>query len=241
MCLAAGIGAAILLLTAVTAYFLHCARPNGVLMYHSLSAPPDGADASLYVPPDEFEAQLAWLAERQIPTGFASDFGREADGTVFFTFDDGYADFYTGAFPLLVKYQAKATVFLITGCIGTEGYLTEEQIRGIQACELVEFGSHTVSHPHLSSLSEEDLLHELADSRAEIERITGQPVRSLSYPYGDADARVREAAASLYEIAFTTRAPTRLESLTGGSRFAVGRWGVPAFLSEEGFAGAAGR
>ena len=230
-----------LLLAAGTAYFLHCASPNGVLMYHSLSLPPDGADAALYVPPEEFEAQLAWLSERKIPTGFASDYGHEAPGTVYLTFDDGYADFYTDAFPLLVRYGAKATVFLITDWIGAEGYLTGEQIREIQASGLVEFGSHTASHPHLSALPEEAMRDELAASKAALEAILGQPVTSLCYPYGDADDRVQKAAAALYEIAFTTRAPTRWEALTGENRYAVGRWGIPAYTDESRFAAAVGR
>ena len=54
-------------------------------------------------------------------------------------------------------------------------------------------GSHTRSHPHLTTLADEDALAaELADFRAAVTRELGRPCRSIAYPFGDADRRVVE-------------------------------------------------
>ena len=70
------------------------------------------------------------------------------------TLDDGYEDNYTNLFPLLKKYQAKATISVVTGSIGQPGILTADQIREMSDSGLVEFASHTVTHPHLTSLDD---------------------------------------------------------------------------------------
>ena len=68
-----------------------------------------------------------------------------------------------------------------------------------------EIGSHTFTHRFLTALDGESLRHELTDSRAEIEKHTGKPVRFLSYPYGDYNPAVMESAErSGYDAAVTT-------------------------------------
>jgi peptidoglycan/xylan/chitin deacetylase (PgdA/CDA1 family) len=65
-----------------------------------------------------------------------------------------------------------------------------------------EVGSHTCSHPHLTTLGDEDLRRELEQSRAACDEGMGRACRSIAYPYGDVDARVIDAAgAAGYELA----------------------------------------
>jgi peptidoglycan/xylan/chitin deacetylase (PgdA/CDA1 family) len=105
------------------------------------------------------------------------------------TFDDGYRDFYTNAFPILQKYHFPATVFLPTDFIGNEknklrgkDHLTWDQISELSDSG-GSFGSHTVSHPQLHDLVRDEIEHELRDSKKSIEDKTGKPVTSFSYPF----------------------------------------------------------
>jgi peptidoglycan/xylan/chitin deacetylase (PgdA/CDA1 family) len=83
--------------------------------------------------------------------------------------------------------------------------MTWDQLRAV-AERGVEVGSHTRTHPHLPRLSDEELEHELRDSRAVLEAGLGRPCRFFAYPYGEEDGRVRRAAQSAgYEAAFAVQ------------------------------------
>jgi peptidoglycan/xylan/chitin deacetylase (PgdA/CDA1 family) len=75
-----------------------------------------------------------------------------------------------------------------------------------QAARGVAIGSHAVSHPHLTTLSEDDLRRELNESKEELEDRLGRPCEDLAYPYGEHDQRVRAAArAAGYRRAYALR------------------------------------
>lgn len=106
---------------------------------------------------------------------------------VVFTFDDGFRDFYTTAFPILSQSGFRATVFLASGYIG-KTFLTGRhclQVHEIRelAKEGVEFGSHTVSHRRLQELPKHEIARELAVSKQMIEGIVATEVSTFSYPY----------------------------------------------------------
>jgi peptidoglycan/xylan/chitin deacetylase (PgdA/CDA1 family) len=106
---------------------------------------------------------------------------------VVLTFDDGFRDFYTTAFPILERVGFRATVFLTSGCIDKPFVTGRECLRTQEIDELaregIEFGSHTVSHRHLQALSTAEIVYELATSKERIESITGAAVSLFSYPY----------------------------------------------------------
>lgn len=89
-----------------------------------------------------------------------------------------------------------------------EPMLTSEMIRALTT-QGVEIGAHTVSHPILTSLPDDDALRELVDSKRQLEEITGRPIRYFAYPNGkhgkDFDGRhVAMARQAGFEAAFTT-------------------------------------
>ena len=111
------------------------------------------------------------------------------DKLVVLTFDDGFRDFYTTAFPILEQYGFGATVFLPTAFIGEEPRefksrtcMTWGEVRELHN-DGIEFGSHTITHPQLSELDIAQVRTELEQSKAVIEDELGERIRSFSYPY----------------------------------------------------------
>ncbi len=156
-----------------------------ILMYHAVSDDLWGS-AELFVSPAEMEKQLAYLQENGYTTITFEDLPRldEIEKPILLTFDDGYRDNYTELFPLLQKYEAKATVFVITDAIGNDLYLTPEMITEMSESGLVSIQSHTDTHPDLDTLNEEDTRREMLDSQLKLMRITGKQPFVLCYPTG---------------------------------------------------------
>lgn len=182
-----------------------------VLMYHYVRVNPDPADkvgAGLSVSPRDFEAQMAFLAQR----GYRSVLLRDLDNpsalkgrVVAITFDDGYADAYDAAYPILRKYGFKATFYIITGLVGRPRYMSWEQIAAL-AADGNAIGSHTITHPDLRTLNAQELRRQLVESKAEIEKRLGQPVRDFCYPAGFYNATVSATTRDAgYLTAVTTR------------------------------------
>ena len=174
-----------------------------ILMYHSISETESGEAHPYYqttTTPKVFAAHMQLLREsnhRVIGLGEAvKAIGGAADASrkhVVITFDDGFEDFYTRAFPVLTRYGFRAIVFLPTAFIHESAAkfkgrdcLTWNQVRELHRAG-VDFGSHTVSHPQLTTLSPHDLQSEVADSKRTIEDKLGCAVESFAYPYAFPD------------------------------------------------------
>ncbi len=175
-----------------------------VLTYHLIYDEPFTQYTNLFVRTADFEDQLRAMTDAGYTFLFADSFGGCATKSVILTFDDGYEDNYTNMFPLLKKYGARATVFMITDKIDMPGYLTSDQIREMADSGLVRFGSHTVSHSDLRSLGGDRLRRELSDSKQIIENLTEQEVRCVCYPAGGYSAAALAEAANYYSFGFTT-------------------------------------
>ena len=173
-----------------------------VLMYHHIGVLTDPQEEQFpfTISPEMFARQLEFLKQNgytaiseadlyQAYTTGATDIKKP----VMLTFDDGHADNYTALFPLLKKNNVPALIFLITARVGTDGYLTWEQIGEMQRSGLVFFGSHTCTHRRLRSLPDEEIVQEITQSKKIMEEKLGVPVRSFCYPFGAGgfDKRVR--------------------------------------------------
>lgn len=190
-------------------------------MYHAVSDMTN-ENESLFVSPLEFEKQIAWLCDAGFTSVFADEYGKYKYKTAAVTFDDGYENVYTEAFPILKKYNFKATVFIITS--PAEGHLTDDEIREMTASGLVMFGSHTETHRDLTTLSDSEIMTELSASKEKIEKLTGKKATSLAYPYGSGDERVVAAAKKCgYKCAYTIADPVGGEDSFRLPRFTVWR------------------
>lgn len=155
-----------------------------ILMYHSVEP---GPGTGMNVPPAKFEQQLAFLQQRGYHTCTISELIDSpapcVRPTVALTFDDGFANNYEQVFPLLQKYQTKATIYLAPQIEGIRS-LTPDHIRKMAESGLVEFGAHTLTHLALLSADIHLAKSEIVQSKAVVEQLTGCPCQSFSYPYG---------------------------------------------------------
>lgn len=176
-----------------------------VVMYHLIMETPYNNNETLFVRPGDFEAQLQALTEAGYDFLFANDYNKTAGNSIILTFDDGYLDNYTTMFPLLKKYSAKATVFLISDMIGHPEYMNEAQIKEMADSGLVKFECHTASHPSLANLSDQQAEQEFIQSIAKIESITGQKVTALAYPSGSFNNKTVAIAQNYFNYCYCSR------------------------------------
>ena len=156
-----------------------------ILMYHAVGDETWGF-SDLFVRPSELENHLQYLADNGYETIFFDDLSHLEDyeKPVILTFDDGYDDNYTELYPLLQKYQAKATIFVIPRDLGKAHKMTAEQIQELAQSGLVSIQSHTWSHGNLSCMDEATLISEMTRSRDAITALTGEVPSVVCYPEG---------------------------------------------------------
>lgn len=192
-----------------------------ILTYHSIGPrAPCALDPFLYVPTAKFEAQLTQLKRENYETVSLSSFVAEHPDParkLIVTFDDGCANVFQNALPVLSRQGVKAIQFLVARLIGgrndwmtkygdaPEPLMDEVQIREWLAAGH-EIGSHTLTHPNLPKLSRDAAREEIAGSRKLLEDRFGTAVRHFCYPGGKYNEAVRELVGEAgYETACTTR------------------------------------
>lgn len=180
-----------------------------VLMYHRVLRKrdiPRDLHPGMYVTSDDFERHARYLAaHHQVLT--LEEFAEWLEGTrqcdrvpCAITFDDGWEDNYTEAFPILQRYRLPATIFLITDAVGTPGMLTWRQVQEMEAAG-VTFGSHTASHPVLTAVDEERIRQELTKPIPCLRQQLRKPSGWFCYPKGAYDERSLRIAKELYAAA----------------------------------------
>ncbi|HSX19412.1 MAG TPA: polysaccharide deacetylase family protein [Candidatus Saccharimonadales bacterium] len=165
-----------------------------ILMYHHIRINPKPGDpvwAALNVTAEQLDAQLQFLSTNNFHTITLDDLngalnGKETlpENPIILTFDDGYRTFYDNAFPLLKKYNMKATEFVITQAVDASAYLTWDQILEIDKSDLVQFEAHSRHHPNLPSLSQASIIDEIRGSKEDLESHLKKPANWFAYPYG---------------------------------------------------------
>ena len=164
-----------------------------VLNYHMVNS----MFISLAVEPEDFDWQMKYLVDHGYHTisidelyDFLAGQGTLPDRPVLITFDDGYVDNYTNAYPILKKYNLKATIFIVTGFVSKRrGYLTWDQLREMEKNGIMA-QSHTVTHAPLPELSDERIREELVESKRQAETELGHPVEFIAYPTGAHDLHI---------------------------------------------------
>ncbi|MGE7761973.1 polysaccharide deacetylase family protein [Peribacillus sp. NPDC097895] len=206
-----------------------------ILMYHSISE-----GNNLRVPKEEFRMQMAWLRENGYHTlspneafHVLTENRMPSEKCVWITFDDGYTDNYTEAFPILREYDMKATIFMIGKSIEKGHHLTEGQMLEMSR-NGISIESHTINHLELNRMTPEQQEVEMVQSKDLFDRILHQDTTVLSYPvgrYNEESLRLSEEAG--YKMAVTTE-PGGASSDQG--MYALHRVRISPGLSVGGFA-----
>ncbi len=187
-----------------------------ILMYHYIRNNPDPRDIlgfNLSVTPADFAAQMNWLASHRYHTITLDDLAAYMAGRrglpskpIVLSFDDGYADFYTAALPVLLAHDFTAVAYIVPGFWGDASrYMTPAQVLAINQ-QGIQVGSHTVNHVNLTTQSNSGLSYQLTSSKASLESLLRHPVLSFCYPSGDFNSRVVAAVENAgYRDATTTQ------------------------------------
>jgi peptidoglycan/xylan/chitin deacetylase (PgdA/CDA1 family) len=186
-----------------------------ILMYHYIRTPPpilvDLLGYNLSVSPADFTQQMDWLASHGYHPVTMTDLrayfvGRQVlpSKPVVITLDDGYADLYQTAFPILQAHNFKAVAYIVSGFVGQPRYVTAAQIVDMSQ-HGIEIASHTVNHANLASTSPPEVMWEVVASKQWLQDLVGHPVIDFAYPSGRFNAQVIAALeATGYESATTT-------------------------------------
>lgn len=185
-------------------------NPPVILMYHQIGTYTPAQDPhGISVTPDAFAQQMAHLNDAGYSVVRLSEAvatlrngGTLPSKAVAITFDDGYRDNYTHAWPVLKQYGFAATIYLVPAHIGGAAMwdgevgaghplMNWDEIREMQG-GLIEFGSHTRTHADLNAVTIEQARDEICTSKRLLEDGLGQPVTTLAYPYERFNADVMQ-------------------------------------------------
>lgn len=174
-----------------------------VIQYHKIDRP--AADARVrggYTPPARFARQMAYLKRLGFVFYTASELmlhfrerGEFPSKALTLTFDDGWRDNYTNAFPVLKRLGIKATIFLVPSCIGqtsakaqAEGESGREHLSRDEILEMsrhgIEFGSHSMNHRLLHEIAPADVEFEIEEAQRQLEDLLQKPCTVFAYPAG---------------------------------------------------------
>ncbi len=191
-----------------------------VIQYHKIDVPQRGALVrGCYTPPRRFARQMHYLKKQGFEFYSASELiehyrerGSFPERGITLTFDDGWRDNFTHAFPVLRELGIKATVFLVPSCIGEVS--TKAQARGesgrahLSRDEIlemsrhgIELGSHSLNHRLLHQLSLPEVKLEVEESKRQIEALVQEPCKVFAYPAGYYSEAVKQVVAEAGHIA----------------------------------------
>lgn len=179
-----------------------------VLNYHQVN----NNFTPLAVPVNAFADQMNYLVDGgyvsitpdELAEGLAGEITLP-EKPVLITFDDGYIDNYTNAFPILKALGLRATIFVIPASIGKGHYMSWDNLKEMEKSGIT-IESHTMNHTKLEELPDDEIRKELLDSKTVLEDNLGHPVEFLAYPTGTYNLHIAGIASDVgYKGAFTVK------------------------------------
>ncbi|MBI4972832.1 MAG: polysaccharide deacetylase family protein [Candidatus Omnitrophica bacterium] len=184
-----------------------------IVMYHLVNPEENPFIQRMIVSPETFQRQMHFLKEKHYNVvtleslvSLIKEQKNISPRTIAITFDDGYKDNYTHAFPILKKYNFPATIFIIVNEVARADRLSWDEIRQMQSSGLISFGSHTLGPEPLTDIkSLEEVKKQIFDSKKILEEKLGTPITMFSYPAGRFNRQIRQLVIDAgYALAVTT-------------------------------------
>jgi peptidoglycan/xylan/chitin deacetylase (PgdA/CDA1 family) len=188
------------------------------------------------VKPEDFEKQMRWFSQNGWSSYTISQLVENENlpaKSFCITFDDGYEDNYTNALPILEKYGFKATIYLVPNYEYNswenfadkkfDKLLNTKQIKAMQDSGLIEFGSHTLHHKNLLTISKDEAFEDMKLSKKLVEDITHQECKAFAYPYGKYDDKLIQ---STKEIGYTSATVVKRGFFDFDKPFEIKRVGI---------------
>ncbi|MGL4976823.1 MAG: polysaccharide deacetylase family protein [Cetobacterium sp.] len=226
-------------------------RDIPILMYHQfVEDKKDGGKIKLFVTKKTFEMHLRILKILGYETITFKDLdrigleNRREKKYIIITVDDGYKDNYKILYPLLKKYNMKAVIYFVTGSdynswtVESDGekkfhLMDKKEVLELHESGLIEFGGHTLSHPSMVTLNDDELEKEIVQNKKDIESIIGEEIISFAYPYGHNSKRVQKAVKKAgYKYSVSTDSGTGIidENLFDIRRTAIDKTSLLDFI-----------
>ncbi len=182
-------------------------KPLPVILYHKVVNEPElNTSVGIFVTSKVFEKHLSYLKKNGYRTLTYYDVNKiinnemlSQKSDIILTFDDGYKNNYTNAFPILKDFGLKCVIFMVAGTKSntwdkdkneTEDFLmTDQEISEMEEYG-IEFGSHTLTHPHLTKIPIDEAKHEIEDSFRILSQKLKNPLISFAYPYGECNEEI---------------------------------------------------
>jgi peptidoglycan/xylan/chitin deacetylase (PgdA/CDA1 family) len=181
-----------------------------ILMYHKINPSSTVGGLGLRVLPGEFDWQMGYLYKNGYQTLTMEEGYQYLKGSlkikgkpIIITFDDGYKDNYTYAYPILKKYNYTGNIFLISNIIGktnvwdekagkpTNYIMNWDEIDEMRRAGIY-FGAHTANHPKLAQVSKETAWQEIKESKDDLEAHFKEKVDYFCYPFGSYNKDVED-------------------------------------------------
>lgn len=210
-----------------------------IIQYHKIDKPGRGVLVrGGFTPPKRFARQMLYLKKHGYIFYTASELiehylthGKFPPKGIAVTLDDGWKDNYTNAFPVCKRLGIKATIFLVTSCIGqssakamAENEDAREHLILEDVLEMsqhgIEFGSHSVNHLHLHKLSSEEIKTEVGESKKQIEEMLQKPCKVFAYPAGYYNETAQKV---IKDVGYITALSTTYGPNNGLDLFALNR------------------
>jgi len=169
-----------------------------ILMYHHIEDAPPGADAirrDLSVSPEAFEAQLHYLKQAGYESITLNELALHLTvgkplppKPIILTFDDGYADAYTNAFPLLQRFGFEGTFFVVSEPVdaGDPDFVSWAEVEEMHSAGM-SFEPHSYNHPDMRNRGFDFVVFQILAPKEAIEARTGETCRFFAYPAGRYD------------------------------------------------------
>lgn len=228
-----------------------------ILLYHRI-ANSNNDPHKLCVSPENFRKQIEYLKENfkiiplvQLVQNIRMK--RVQNNSMVITFDDGYADNLHNALPILEEFNIPATVFLTAGYVGQNKPfywdedtpsedrgrpMTADEAKPLSNSHLIEIGGHTMTHPNLAKLVENEQFEEVAGSKKQIEEMLNITLLSFAYPFGDKKSFTPKTIELVKRSKFHYACANIHERVAKNSdiytlpRFVVRNWGLEEFKAK---------